>query len=247
MKTVFDGVHYFYDYRLLAKKESITAILLHTNKQGKRKISYDEAKQLVSGGVAGLIQPDRIHIFYREIDIKRMVRRRDRQLCVYCGGRGDTADHVIPACENGLTTFTNLVCACMTCNFAKDSLPLHLYQKRLLHMTLLQRWQHSRKLKRQQVIPFLPKDTQQYQVFYARTKKANKTITDTALLIQNLDKKLVAIDARLNKMENQIKQTSKASQSQFGQLGHAIQKTQHLLAEQLEVTAKRTLWQRIFR
>ncbi|MBC1501554.1 HNH endonuclease [Listeria weihenstephanensis] len=246
MKTVFDGVHYFYDDRLLTKQASITAIALHTKNKGKRKITYDEAKQLIHGGVAGMIQPDRIHIFYREIDIKRMVRRRDRQLCVYCGGRGDTADHVIPACEGGLTTFTNLVCACATCNFAKDSLTLHLYQKRLLHMNIFQRWQHRRKLVRQQFIPYLPKDTQQYNVFYTHTKKLNKTITDTVVLLQHLDKRLVTLDSRLKKMESQIKQTSKTTQSQFGRLDTSIQKTQVLLADYIETNTKRTLWQKIF-
>lgn len=47
------------------------------------------------------------------------VLRRDRHICVYCGGRADTIDHVLPRCRGGGDTWFNLVAACQMCNGLK--------------------------------------------------------------------------------------------------------------------------------
>jgi 5-methylcytosine-specific restriction endonuclease McrA len=52
---------------------------------------------------------------------KRNVLIRDRNTCVYCGGRGDTIDHVSPRSKGGKTEWDNCVTACLACNKRKDS------------------------------------------------------------------------------------------------------------------------------
>ena len=47
------------------------------------------------------------------------VLRRDRHICVYCGGRADTIDHVLPRSRGGGDTWFNLVAACQPCNNLK--------------------------------------------------------------------------------------------------------------------------------
>ena len=47
------------------------------------------------------------------------VLRRDRYICVYCAGRADTVDHVLPRCRGGGDTWFNLVAACQVCNGRK--------------------------------------------------------------------------------------------------------------------------------
>lgn len=53
---------------------------------------------------------------------KKNVLMRDDYRCAYCGMRGGsemTVDHVIPRSRGGLSTWTNLVAACVTCNSRK--------------------------------------------------------------------------------------------------------------------------------
>ena len=47
------------------------------------------------------------------------VLRRDRHICVYCGGHADTVDHVLPRCRGGGDTWFNLAAACQPCNGRK--------------------------------------------------------------------------------------------------------------------------------
>jgi 5-methylcytosine-specific restriction endonuclease McrA len=46
---------------------------------------------------------------------------RDGRLCVYCGGRADTVDHILPRCRGGGDTWFNLVAACQSCNGLKGN------------------------------------------------------------------------------------------------------------------------------
>ncbi|GAA4639870.1 HNH endonuclease [Actinoallomurus vinaceus] len=50
---------------------------------------------------------------------KRGLRRRDRGLCGYCGGRGNTVDHILPQSRGGGSTWENTVLACGPCNNRK--------------------------------------------------------------------------------------------------------------------------------
>lgn len=50
---------------------------------------------------------------------KRGVLRRDNYVCCYCGGYGDTVDHVLPKWEGNAATWNNSVAACFPCNNKK--------------------------------------------------------------------------------------------------------------------------------
>ncbi|HJW09501.1 MAG TPA: HNH endonuclease [Holophagaceae bacterium] len=49
------------------------------------------------------------------------ILRRDGHNCQYegCVRRGTTVDHVVPRCQGGKTTWTNLVACCLICNSRK--------------------------------------------------------------------------------------------------------------------------------
>ena len=47
------------------------------------------------------------------------VLRRDGRRCAYCGGRGDTIDHVVPRSRGGLHSWENCVACCGRCNTRK--------------------------------------------------------------------------------------------------------------------------------
>jgi 5-methylcytosine-specific restriction endonuclease McrA len=46
---------------------------------------------------------------------------RDGGVCGYCGGVGDTVDHVVPVCRGGGSGWLNTVAACRKCNHRKGS------------------------------------------------------------------------------------------------------------------------------
>ncbi|MCA0043767.1 HNH endonuclease [Celeribacter litoreus] len=47
---------------------------------------------------------------------------RDEFCCQYCGSRGElTFDHVIPRARGGITSWENIVAACVPCNLKKGS------------------------------------------------------------------------------------------------------------------------------
>ncbi|MDI3299570.1 MAG: HNH endonuclease signature motif containing protein [Bacillota bacterium] len=48
--------------------------------------------------------------------IRRQVLQRDRYRCAWCGGPGNTVDHLLPWSQGGLTTLENCVCSCQECN-----------------------------------------------------------------------------------------------------------------------------------
>ncbi len=52
---------------------------------------------------------------------KRMLHRRDRRKCAYCGKVAKTVDHVKPRAQGGKTTWKNTVSACFPCNNKKDN------------------------------------------------------------------------------------------------------------------------------
>lgn len=65
-----------------------------------------------------------VHIPHRPRSNSRATREeimhRDRHMCVYCGARADTIDHVLPRSRGGGDTWLNLVAACQSCNGRKD-------------------------------------------------------------------------------------------------------------------------------
>ena len=58
--------------------------------------------------------------YRREVPLtRRAVLDRDAHLCMYCGVRADTIDHVRPRSRGGPHVWTNVVSACARCNHRK--------------------------------------------------------------------------------------------------------------------------------
>ncbi len=47
------------------------------------------------------------------------ILRRDQRRCAYCGGKGDTIDHVVPKSRGGRHSWENCVACCARCNARK--------------------------------------------------------------------------------------------------------------------------------
>ncbi|WP_170937545.1 HNH endonuclease [Terribacillus saccharophilus] len=86
--------------------------------------TYQDAVVLVQDKVAGVVNKRLIHLIYDKDTFKSEILLRDRYVCRYCGNRGNTIDHVKPVSKGGLTTFSNCVCACESCNNEKGNLSL---------------------------------------------------------------------------------------------------------------------------
>jgi 5-methylcytosine-specific restriction endonuclease McrA len=50
---------------------------------------------------------------------KNAVHERDKWTCAYCGGFGDTIDHIVPKARGGRATWMNSITACEDCNGRK--------------------------------------------------------------------------------------------------------------------------------
>lgn len=63
------------------------------------------------------------HVAFRAGQEKRpsfaQIKLRDGRTCAYCGGHGDTVDHIVPQSRNGQDTWDNLITACRDCNNRK--------------------------------------------------------------------------------------------------------------------------------
>jgi hypothetical protein len=44
--------------------------------------------------------------------------------CVYCGGKADTKEHVIPVSQGGGNDWSNVTVACRQCNMMRGNTPL---------------------------------------------------------------------------------------------------------------------------
>ncbi|TDE33594.1 HNH endonuclease [Actinomadura sp. 6K520] len=72
---------------------------------------------------------------------KRGVYLRDRGRCCYCGGRGNTIDHVHPRSRGGGDTWENTVLACGRCNNRKGDRTVAEAGLRLLSRPRVPRWE----------------------------------------------------------------------------------------------------------
>lgn len=100
-------------------------------------------------------EPPRRERYFRSDDTasKTMIRERDSYTCQYCGGWGDTIDHIVPRSLGGKSVWGNLCVACRECNQAKgcksinevgfkypsipDKLPAHTYRRHRLQEALI--------------------------------------------------------------------------------------------------------------
>lgn len=133
-------------------------LLLNASYQVLSRIDWQRAVVLVTSGEAETIEsvPDRwVHSprlvlpwptivrlhQYRHVTHRAgrsrfpsfaQIKLRDGRRCAYCGGHGDTVDHVIPRSRGGSGEWDNLVCACRACNNRKaDRTPVEAGMKLL--------------------------------------------------------------------------------------------------------------------
>jgi len=101
----------------------------------KAEIVADAGRTIVSAGnaitkeIVAFPLPSIIRLLYyvrnrrKSVALtKKNVLMRDDYRCAYCGKQGAgemTVDHVVPKSRGGLSTWTNLVAACVTCNSRK--------------------------------------------------------------------------------------------------------------------------------
>ncbi|AET57930.1 hnh endonuclease [Paenibacillus terrae HPL-003] len=87
--------------------------------QGRRwhqEIEFELAVTLVRERMAVVVNPYTIRRLYSNKEFRQYVLKRDRYTCFFCGGYGDTIDHLLPRAKGGHTTPVNCVCACNECN-----------------------------------------------------------------------------------------------------------------------------------
>ncbi len=79
-----------------------------------------------------------IEKFGRVVLTNKSLFSRDRHVCAYCGDHFTTPhlsrDHVIPRCEGGEDTWTNVVTACKPCNMKKGRRLLEDINMKLLYV-----------------------------------------------------------------------------------------------------------------
>jgi len=118
---------YIFDVSRLKVSDIIVQIKVFSNRKIRYKVKYEEAKQLIEEGMAGIVHETLIHQFYSKQSFRKKILERDNHTCVYCGQHGNTIDHVVPLSKGGRSTFKNCVCACMKCNLGKGNLSLEEY------------------------------------------------------------------------------------------------------------------------
>lgn len=124
-------------------------IVLNASYEVLTSISWQRAVTLVLTGAAEMVEGDDDRLIrsqrlalpfpkiirllkYVYVKLDRMIRKartvskrgileRDKYTCAYCGGHGDTVDHVLPQSRGGPNTWENLVAACKPCNNLKDN------------------------------------------------------------------------------------------------------------------------------
>ena len=88
-------------------------------------ISKEKAYRYVQEGAAEWTQFNYIkHRFGNKTNMKRMIRDRDHNRCIYCNNHATTVDHLVASTLGGISSPVNLVACCVKCNHMKDSVPL---------------------------------------------------------------------------------------------------------------------------
>ncbi|NMO94435.1 HNH endonuclease [Paenibacillus lemnae] len=89
------------------------------NRRWQQDIDPVLAEILVRESAAVVVNRHTIRRLYTNKGFRRYILERDQYRCFFCGGRGDTIDHLLPRAKGGHTTPMNCVCACMECNQSK--------------------------------------------------------------------------------------------------------------------------------
>lgn len=111
-----------FDVSLLVPMRSGTIRMRGRTDKGRRwhqEIEPELAFILVKENAAVVVNRHTIRRLYTNKGFRKYVLERDRYKCYFCGGYGDTIDHLLPRAKGGHTTPVNCVCACMECNQSK--------------------------------------------------------------------------------------------------------------------------------
>ncbi|WP_322924442.1 HNH endonuclease [Paenibacillus campi] len=90
-----------------------------------QETDLDTAVTLVEQYAAVVVNRHTIRRLYSNRSFRKYILERDHYTCYFCGGYGDTIDHLLPRARGGHTTPLNCVCACNLCNQAKADHDLH--------------------------------------------------------------------------------------------------------------------------
>ncbi|WP_418303191.1 HNH endonuclease [Paenibacillus yonginensis] len=85
----------------------------------QQEIDLELARLLVREKAAVIVNRHTIRRLFTNREFKTFILERDRYTCHFCGGYGDTIDHLLPRAKGGHTTPLNCVCACNACNQSK--------------------------------------------------------------------------------------------------------------------------------
>lgn len=111
-----------YDVSQLVPTRSGTIRMRGRTDKGRRwhqEIDPALAVILVREKAAVVVNRYTIRRLFTNKGFRKYILERDRHICYFCGGYGDTIDHLLPRAKGGHTTPINCVCACMECNQSK--------------------------------------------------------------------------------------------------------------------------------
>ncbi|WP_411348322.1 HNH endonuclease [Paenibacillus sp. WLX2291] len=90
-----------------------------------QETDLETAATLVREYAAVVVNRHTIRRLYSNRSFRKYILERDQYTCYFCGGSGDTIDHLLPRARGGHTTPLNCVCACNLCNQTKADHDLH--------------------------------------------------------------------------------------------------------------------------
>lgn len=121
------------DISLLRPNRHGTVGMRGKTDKGRRwyqETDIETAVTLVKEHAAVVVNRHTIRRIYSNKSFRKYVLARDRYTCYFCGGPGDTIDHLLPRAKGGHTTPANCVCACNLCNQSKADQDLHVFIER---------------------------------------------------------------------------------------------------------------------
>jgi hypothetical protein len=82
-------------------------------------IPLSKAMKMVEQEAAVIRSPYSIIKLHLRKDLIKLIHRRDRYTCLYCGKPSQNIDHIVPRSKGGCTTPLNCVASCIECNLLK--------------------------------------------------------------------------------------------------------------------------------
>ncbi|QAY68269.1 HNH endonuclease [Paenibacillus protaetiae] len=115
-------------------KETRQGTIWMRGKTDKGRRWYQEidkalAITLVKEKAAVVVNRHTIKRLFSNKDFRKYILTRDNYTCYFCGGYGDTIDHLLPKAKGGHTTPLNCVCACSLCNQSKADKDLETFMR----------------------------------------------------------------------------------------------------------------------